>query len=287
MSWIDNCNLCPRRCGANRKKGAGFCGCQDEMVVSKTMLHHWEEPVISGDRGSGAIFFSGCNLKCNYCQNREISFKISGERLDSASLAGKMLDLQNAGAHNINLVTAAPYSPLVKESLKLAKGKLIIPVVYNSSGYETEEAIESLAPFVDVFLPDLKYCSAEISSKYSSAPDYFSVAYKAISAMLKARPKVIIEDGLIKKGVIIRHLVLPGKREDSLKIMDVISESFNGALLSLMRQYTPDFATEDCDLKRRVTSFEYESVLNRAIELDLKGFFQDKESAVSSFTPKF
>ncbi|MBP5357163.1 MAG: radical SAM protein [Clostridia bacterium] len=287
MSWIDNCNLCPRRCGANRKKGAGFCGCQDEMVVSKTMLHHWEEPVISGDRGSGAIFFSGCNLKCNYCQNREISFKISGERLDSASLAGKMLDLQNAGAHNINLVTAAPYSPLVKESLKLAKGKLIIPVVYNSSGYETEEAIESLAPFVDVFLPDLKYCSAEISSKYSSAPDYFSVAYKAISAMLKARPKVIIEDGLIKKGVIIRHLVLPGKREDSLKIMDVIGENFNGALLSLMRQYTPDFATEDCDLKRRVTSFEYESVLNRAIELDLKGFFQDKESAVSSFTPKF
>ncbi len=281
------CNLCPRRCGVNRNVTAGYCGAGNEAVIAKTMLHRYEEPVISGTRGSGAVFFSGCNLKCVYCQNGDISRRITGKKYDPDELAELFLSVEALGAHNINLVTAAHYAPTVIKALLKAKKNLTVPVVYNSSGYESVETVEKLAPLIDVWLPDLKYYSSVLSGKYSGAGNYFEAAFSAIKAMLRSQPEVVTEEGLIKKGVIIRHLVLPGCRNDSIKIMKIIAEHFEGALVSLMRQYTPEFAPALSGLNRRVTSFEYESVLSEAVSLGLRGFFQDASSASARFTPDF
>lgn len=281
--------MCPRMCGADRRHGRGFCGCGAEAVVAKVMLHMWEEPVISGTRGSGAIFFSGCNLRCSYCQNRDISRAETGRRMSAEELADVMLDLQARGAHNVDLITATPRLPETLEALELARSRgLTVPVVYNTSGYERPEAIDLLAPYVNVWLPDFKYASSLPAAKYSSAPDYPEVAMRAIDRMTELAGPPVVENGLMRSGVIVRHLMLPGYRHDTEAALHIFAERWKGrALLSLMRQYTPEFADPDCDLKRRVTSFEYSSALRLAERLGLEGFFQDAASATDAYTPDF
>lgn len=281
--------LCPRACGTDRRNGRGYCGAPAETVVAKVMLHKWEEPCISGEHGSGAVFFSGCNLRCSFCQNRDISFALKGERVNDERLAEIFLGLSDKGAHNINLVTATPYLPAVINALRTARAQgLDIPVVYNTGGYETPEAVEALSEVVDVWLPDMKYSDSALSAKYSRASDYPEVALRAIDRMVKFAGAPVIENELIKRGVIVRYLVLPGYRRDGEAVLRTIAERWGGKiLLSLMRQFTPDFASPDCDLKRRVTSFEYNSLLSLAFSLGLDGYFQDASSAVASFTPSF
>ena len=283
-----NCTLCPRECGADRRTGRGYCGGGDKAVVSKIMLHRWEEPSVSGTNGSGAVFFSGCNLRCSFCQNRDISFAIKGKEYGGAELAAEFLQLQGAGAHNINIVTATPYLPTVIGALSRVKKELDIPVVYNTGGYEKAAAVRALGGLVDVWLPDFKYYDGALAAKYSAAPDYFETAAQAIDAMVGLAGAPVIEDGLVKRGVIVRHLVLPGHRDDSARVVREIAARWGDkVLISLMRQYTPDFAAADCDLKRRVTSFEYNSVLAVAEECGLKGYAQDAGSAHAAYTPDF
>ena len=279
--------LCPRACGTDRRNGRGYCGAPAETVVAKVMLHKWEEPCISGEHGSGAVFFSGCNLRCSFCQNRDISFALKGERVNDERLAEIFLGLRDKGAHNINLVTATPYLPAVINALRTARAQgLDIPVVYNTGGYEMPETVEALSEVVDVWLPDMKYSDSALSAKYSRASDYPEVALRAIDRMVKFAGAPVIENGLIKRGVIVRYLVLPGYRRDGEAVLRTIAERWGGkVLLSLMRQFTPDFASPDCDLKRRVTSFEYNSLLSLALSFGLDGYFQDASSAVASFTP--
>ncbi len=289
-SEYENCKLCPRACGADRRTGRGYCGAGTETVVARIMRHMWEEPCISGSRGSGAVFFSGCNLRCSYCQNRDISYALTGRAMTSDELAEAMLELQAQGAHNVDMITAAPYLPAVISAIKAAKERgLTVPVVYNTGGYETEEAVIELAPYVDVWLPDFKYVSSDLARRYSHAADYPEIAYRAISLMTElAGAPVFGADGMIRSGVIVRHLVLPGCREDSKAVMRRIASIGADRLkLSLMRQYTPDFADESCDLRRRVTTFEYNDVLRCAVDLGLDGYSQSAESAVASFTPDF
>lgn len=277
-------------CGADRTKGRGYCGAGAETVVARTMLHMWEEPCLGGEGGSGAVFFSGCNLRCSYCQNRDISFALVGRRMTDEELADEMLALQLKGAKNIDLITAAPYLPSVIAALESAKARgLTVPVVYNTSGYETEEAVRMLAPYVDIWLPDFKYASPVLASRYSHAADYPETALAAIKLMCgSAGAPVFGADGLMKRGVIVRHLVLPGHRDDSAEAVRKIASLGRGkVLLSLMRQYTPQFAGDDCDLKRRVTTFEYESVLEVARVAGLNGYCQSAQSATSAYTPDF
>ena len=284
------CNLCPRRCNIDRNKSVGFCGMTDEIVVSKIMLHMWEEPPVSYKNGSGAIFFSGCSLRCVYCQNKEISHSPQGKVFSEKDLAEEMLKLQELGAHNINLVTPTHFSDKIRSCLDLIKGKLKIPIVYNTSGYELDEEIEKMRDYVDVFLTDIKYFTPEISKKYSSCPDYYKYAKSSFAKMLSICPEVIIEDGVIKKGVILRHLVLPSLRIESIKILEDIAKDFDVTKfnLSLMSQYTPEFCgIKYKELKRKITTFEYQSVLERAIELGFCGYMQEKTSATTKYTPNF
>lgn len=285
----EHCELCPRRCGVNRAEKTGYCGGGTKAVVAKTMLHMWEEPCISGTRGSGAVFFSGCNLRCSYCQNRDVSRAVVGELMDAERLAGEFRNLVGLGAHNINLVTATPYLPTVVAALKdFKKTNPFVPIVYNTGGYELPEAIGALGGLVDVYLPDFKYSDCNLAAKYSAATDYPSVAVRAIDAMVSQAGEIVIENGLIVRGVIIRHLVLPGHRADSIAVLRTIAKRWgNKVKVSVMRQFTPDFASADCDLRRRVTSFEYSEVLREAEALGLDGYFQDPDSASAAFTPDF
>lgn len=291
MSNLDKCTLCPRECGVNRQEKAGICGSSDKIKIAKVMLHHWEEPPISGTNGSGAIFFSGCPLKCVYCQNKEISHGGIGKEYTVFELASIMLELQDKGAHNINLVTPTHFSEQISDALSLIRTELKIPVVYNTSGYEKPEIIKKIAEGVSVFLVDLKYFSSELSEKYSKCKDYYIYAKASLKEMLLAKPKCIFdESGIMTEGVILRHLVLPSCRLDSVAILEDIKKDFDisSFKLSLMSQYTPEFYDGDFkELKRRITSFEYESVLSRAIELGYDGYFQEKSSATSRYTPKF
>lgn len=291
---MKKCFMCPRKCAVDREVGKrGFCGASDKFIIGSADLHFWEEPCISGVRGSGAIFFSGCNLRCVFCQNREISRNVSGVEYSEDELVLKMLELQKRGAHNINLVTATPYALFVARALKKAKDcGLVIPIVYNCGGYETVEALRELDGLVDIYLPDFKYFDDEIAKKYSSAPNYATIAGGAISEMYRQVGKLTLdEDGIAKRGLIVRHLVLPGCREDSKAVLKYLAEILpvGDVTLSLMRQYTPDWVDADApkNLKRRITSFEYEDVLNYALGLGFDGFSQGKESARVDFTPKF
>ena len=288
---MGECYLCPRKCGVDRKTKVGVCGTSNEIKVAKVMLHMWEEPSISGTNGSGAIFFSGCPLKCVYCQNKEISHGLKGEAITVERLAEIMLELQKKGAHNINLVTPTHFADGITNALSLIKNELKIPVVYNTSGYESAEQIEKIAEDVSVFLTDIKYFSPELSKRYSLCPDYYKEAKKALGAMLKAKPKCTFdENGIMTSGVVLRHLVLPGCRHDSIEILEDVAASFDVSSfkLSLMCQYTPDFYSgEHKELCRRVTSFEYNSVLKRAGELCFDGYMQEKESATKIYTPEF
>lgn len=288
---MDKCNLCPRKCNIDRSNSVGFCLCNNTAIVSKIMLHHWEEPPISAQNGSGAIFFSGCTLKCVYCQNQEISRKPIGTEYTPNQLADAFLKLQEKGAHNINLVTPTHFTNQIIIALDLVKHKLNIPVVYNTSGYETVETLKLLNGYIDVYLPDFKYYDSVLSQKYSKAPDYFEVAIKAVKEMYSQVGAYREDDnGLAKKGVIIRHLVLPACRHDSVKILEEIKKALpvENIRLSLMSQFTPDFVpAEYKELSRKITSFEYNYVLNKAIELNFDGFFQQKDSASAKYTPRF
>ncbi|MCI8488339.1 MAG: radical SAM protein [Clostridia bacterium] len=286
---IQNCKICPRECGANRTKTQGACGADEHMRVAKIMLHRYEEPPISGTKGSGAIFFCGCSLRCGYCQNAEISRgKIAGEIYSPSRLAAAALQLQSAGAHNINLITAGHYLPRVKEFLSIAKPKLHIPVVYNSSGYEKAEAVRELSGLVDIYLPDYKYVSADAAQKYSAAADYPEIAEKAIAEMVAQTGEYKEKDGLAVKGTVIRHLVLPSLSKDGVLIMQRISALFPAARVSVMSQYTPSFnRTGYGELNRKVTAMEYNRVLRAAQQLNLDGFMQSRDSASDFYTPEF
>ena len=290
---MGKCLMCPRGCLIDRNLGArGFCGVTNEYVIGSADLHFWEEPCISGSRGSGAIFFSGCNLRCIFCQNIDISREIVGKKYSEDELIAKMLELQERGAHNINLVTATPYSFFVAKTLEKAKKDLKIPVVYNCGGYESIESIRALDGLVDIYLPDFKYFDDELAVKYSSAPKYCEVATSSILEMYRQVGKLELdEDGIAKRGLIVRHLVLPAHREDSKSVLKHIASVLPAKemTLSLMRQYTPDFVNGNApkNLTRRLTSFEYEDVLNYALSLGFDGFSQGKESAKKDFTPEF
>lgn len=290
-----DCQLCPRMCHADRTRRTGFCQSGPTAKIARAALHHWEEPCISGSRGSGTVFFSGCTLGCCFCQNFTISHERFGKEVTSEKLSAIFLRLQDQGAHNINLVTATHYLPSVTAALKLARPFLTIPVVYNCGGYERPEIIKALASYVDVWLPDLKYYSSSLSLCYSGAEDYFSQASQAISQMVRqSRPPVTDADGILQSGVIIRHMVLPGAKEDSLHLLRWIKDTLPEGqyYLSLLSQYTPFYLAKDTEkypeLKRRITTYEYEKVVDFAIELGLThGWMQEKSSAQEEYTPPF
>ena len=285
------CTLCPRKCSVDRSITHGVCGANDKIKVARVMLHMWEEPPVSGVNGSGAIFFSHCPLKCVYCQNKEISHGGKGKEITVLELSQYMLRLQEKGAHNINLVTPTHYGEQIRQAIDLIRDKLKIPVVYNTSGYELDTEIHKMRGYVDVFLTDFKYFSPEFSKKYSSAEDYYEVAKKALMAMLEIAPSVELDgDGIIKSGVIIRHLVLPSLRKDSINLLNDLKNSIDVSRvkLSLMAQYTPDLVDEKYkEIKRSVTSFEYNSVVETALSLGFDGYIQDKSSVGIKFTPEF
>ena len=287
------CTLCPRGCGADRVRTFGFCREGREARVAKIMLHHWEEPCISGDEGdagSGAIFFSGCSLMCVYCQNRAISRGGSGKETAPRRLADEMLRLRDLGALNINLVTPTHFTDRIKEALDLVKDRLGIPVVWNTSGYEKPETVSSLDGYVDVFLTDFKYVSRELSSKYSHAADYADCAAASLREMVKITGAPRLEGRLLKRGVIVRHLVLPGCSRDSVEVLRRVAGEVGAknVLLSLMSQYTPSFLGEGYpELSRKITTFEYERALAEAESLGFDGYMQSKSSATSAFTPDF
>ena len=289
----DSCSLCPRNCNVNRRRSAGYCGCTDTVTAARAALHHWEEPCISGSRGSGTVFFSGCTLRCCFCQNFPISQEHFGKELTVEQLSKIFLKLQDEGAHNLNLVTATQYLPSVLKALDLIKSKLSIPVVYNCGGYESVEVIKALDGYVDIWLPDLKYKSSVLSARYSNAADYFEKASKAIKQMISqtGAPRFDTSGELMEKGVIIRHMVLPGAKDDSMALLAWIKDELEKGMyyISLLSQYTPFYKSAQYpEINRRITSYEYNKVLNKAIELDLvQGFMQEKSSAKEEYTPPF
>ena len=294
---MELCLACPRKCNIDRSKSIGFCHEGNTMRVSRVAPHFYEEPPISHVNGSGTVFFSGCNLRCVFCQNKNIS---QGERIGKEYSQEELIDaliaLQESGVHNINLVTPTHFAMQIASLLEEMKkrGLLKVPVVYNSSGYESVETLKALDGLIDIYMPDLKYFSPELSAKYSSAPDYFDVASSAIVEMLRQRGKYRYNEAnpsLLSSGVLIRHLVLPSHRKDSIDALTYIARLINpeDVLISLMSQYTPDFAldTPFTNLHRRITSFEYDSVCSVATSLGFDGFMQARSSASSVFTPDF
>ncbi len=291
---MDGCTLCPRMCGAKREGGEiGYCGAGNAMRIARIALHPFEEPPISGKNGSGTVFFCGCPLGCVFCQNKKISRgSDTGREYTPEELADELLGLERMGATNINFVTGTHFTDKIIESLNLVKHKLSIPVVWNSSGYERVETLKKLEGLVDVYLPDMKYASSDVADKYSSGPDYAERAIEAIREMYRQVGKYrFAEDGTLKCGVVVRHLVLPGHRKDSIEVLRLLADAVptSEVLLSLMSQYTPDFAfdTPYKELHRRITKFEYESVIDVATELGFDGFSQDSRSAVKDYTPDF
>lgn len=277
-------------CGADRTRSKGFCGQTDKLRIANYQLHMWEEPVISGKNGSGTVFFSGCVQRCVFCQNYEISALGKGYEISTERLAEIFLELQDMGAHNINLVNPTHFLPQITDAIVMVRNKLKIPVVYNSGGYERAEIIEKLKGFVDVFLPDVKYFSDENAKSFSASPDYFSNAISAVKKMYEITGKPVVENGLIKRGTIIRHLVLPNNRKDSVEVLKRLGEVFkpDEILISLMSQYVPMYkATEISGLDRRTSTFEYESVVKTANEYGWDGFVQERSSAEKIYVPRF
>ena len=281
-----NCKLCPRECAVDRTAGeTGFCGCPDTALVAKTMLHKWEEPALAGAGGSGAIFFGGCTLGCRYCQNQAISYAPTGKRMDSRQLRQAMEDLISQGAENIDLVTPTHFLPTILPALDTP---LPVPVVYNCGGYERADTLRLLSGKVDIFLPDMKYADNRLARQLSGAADYFEVAAAAIREMVHLAGPIRWEGERLKKGVVIRHLILPGHVENSLKVLDWIGDTFapGQVLVSLMRQYTPMPGLEP-PFDRTVTQEEYESVLSWMYLNDLQGFTQEDTAADHKFIPDF
>ena len=281
-----NCRLCPRQCGVDRENGQrGFCGCPGTALVAKAMLHKWEEPALAGPGGSGAVFFGGCTLGCSYCQNAAISGHAAGQAMDSAQLRRVFEGLIAQGAENIDLVTPTQFLPTILPALE---PKLPVPVVYNCGGYESVRTLKALEGRVDIYLPDLKYADPKLASSLSGAADYFPVAAAAIREMVRQTGPVQWQGDRILRGTVIRHLILPGQVENSLKILDWIGETFRPGevLVSLMRQYTP-MGNQQPPMDRRITDEEYDAVLSWMFLNDLEGFTQEAQSADSGFIPDF
>ena len=281
-----NCKLCPRGCGVNRSAGqTGYCGCPDTALVAKAMLHKWEEPALAGSGGSGAIFFGGCTLGCKYCQNARISGGAVGKPMDSVQLRALMEELIAQGAENIDLVTPTHFLPTIVPALE---HKLPVPVVYNCGGYESVQSLRQLEGLVDIYLPDLKYADRALTSTLSGAADYFPVATAAIREMVRQTGAVQWDGDKIVKGTIIRHLILPGCVDNSLRVLDWIGENFASGevLVSLMRQYTP-MGNLPAPFDRRISDEEYDAVLSWMYLNDLEGFTQEEDSADKGFIPDF
>lgn len=292
MTQYTHCTLCPRNCGVDRTKTRGFCGESYELRAARAALHFWEEPPISGTVGSGTVFFSGCTLRCIFCQNANIASGHHGKEIPSERLSEIFLELQEKGAANINLVTPTHFLPHIKEALILAKDKgLAIPIVYNCGGYEKAETLALLDGLVDIYLPDYKYRSPILAEAFSAAKDYPKVAEKALREMLRQVGKPIFdENGMMKRGVIVRHLVLPGHTDDSMDVLRFLHENFGDDIyISIMSQYTPVKKFEKYPaLSRRLTTYEYQKVVRFAEKIGItRGFLQSGEAAKESFIPAF
>ncbi|MBQ8538052.1 MAG: radical SAM protein [Ruminococcus sp.] len=284
------CNLCPRKCNAQRtsSQASGFCKCNSEMKVAKIAPHLWEEPCISGKNGCGAVFFSGCTLKCVYCQNFEISHENNGKFITPQELSEKLLELENSGVHTIEFVSAAQYVDKLIETLSIYKPK--VPLIYNSSGFENIETLKKLEGYIDVYLPDFKYSDDELARRLSNCNNYTQVTTNAIGEMVRQCDSLSFDDdGIIQKGVIIRHLVLPSHTKNSINVLNIIKQNFgDNVLLSLMGQYIPfGRANEHPDINRKITKREYNKVLDHLVELGLDGFAQDLKSANKSYIPSW
>ena len=281
------CDLCPRNCKINRDVSNGYCGVSNNIKIARAALHFWEEPIISGDKGSGTIFFSGCTLKCVYCQNFEIS-RGFGKEISVDRLVEIMKELEEKGANNINLVTPTHFVNQIIKALDIYRPN--VPIVYNTSGYEKIETLKKLEGYVDVYLPDLKYSDNNLSQKYSKVSDYFEVATKAILEMKRQQPKDVIENGLMKKGVIVRHLVLPNAIQNTLGVLQWITNNLDkDSYISLMGQFIPYGEAKDiAELNRKIKPVEYKLAINKLLEKGFNNsFIQDIESASEDFIPSF
>lgn len=293
MNKYENCLLCPRKCGINRSTGqTGVCGVSAEIRVARAALHYWEEPCISGEKGSGAVFFSGCSLHCVFCQNREISDGKAGKVISKERLSDIFIELAGKGANNINLVTPGQYIPDIVWAVNDARRRgMEHPIVYNTSGYEDADELKQLEGIVDVYLPDFKYMDSALSAKYSRAKDYPSVAKQALSEMVRQQPDVVIDDatGLIQKGVIVRQLLLPGHVNDAKAILKYLHDTYqNSIYISMMSQFTPIALKDYPEINRTVTRREYERLIDYAIKIGItNAFIQEGDVAKDSFIPAF
>ena len=285
------CTLCPRRCGADRQRNKGFCGASSRMLIARAAPHLWEEPCLSGEHGSGTIFFSGCQLKCVYCQNRAISDGGAGKSVTTEELTALFFRLASTGVHNVNLVTPDPYLPQIAEAVRAAKQQgFPLPFVMNCSGYETVESLRSLEGLIDIYLPDFKYMSSLLAKKYSRAPDYPIVAKAALSEMFRQQPAMQWgSDGMLKKGIIVRHLLLPGHLEDSKRVLAYLHQAYGDKIyISIMSQFTPLGLEHYPELNRTVTAEEYDALVDFACRLGIRNaFIQDGSAASESFIPAF
>lgn len=293
MNKYENCLLCPRKCGINRSTGqTGVCGVSSEIMVARAALHYWEEPCISGKRGSGAVFFSGCSLHCVFCQNREISDGKEGKVISKERLSDIFMELAGKGANNINLVTPGQYIPDIVWAVNDAKSRgMKLPIMYNTSGYENVTELKLLEGIVDVYLPDFKYMDSTLSAMYSRAKDYPSVAKQALSEMVRQQPDVVIDDatGLIQKGVIVRQLLLPGHVNDAKAVLKYLYDTYHDHVyISMMSQFTPIALEDYPEINRTVTKREYERLVNYALEIGItNAFIQEGDVAKDSFIPAF
>ena len=293
MNKYENCLLCPRKCGINRRTGqTGVCGVSSEIKVARAALHYWEEPCISGKRGSGAVFFSGCSLHCVFCQNREISDGKEGKVISKERLSDIFIEIADKGANNINLVTPGQYIPDIVWAVNDARSRgMKLPIIYNTSGYENVTELKLLEGIVDVYLPDFKYMDSTLSARYSRAKDYPSVAKQALSEMVRQQPEVVIDDatGLIQKGVIVRQLLLPGHVNDAKAVLKYLYDTYhNHVYISMMSQFTPIALKDYPEINRTVTKREYERLVNYALEIGItNAFIQEGDVAKDSFIPAF
>lgn len=293
MNKYENCLLCPRKCGINRRTGqTGVCGVSSEIKVARAALHYWEEPCISGKRGSGAVFFSGCSLHCVFCQNREISDGKEGKVISKERLSDIFMELADKGANNINLVTPGQYIPDIVWAVNDAKSRgMKLPIIYNTSGYENVTELKLLEGIVDVYLPDFKYMDSTLSARYSRAKDYPSVAKQALSEMVRQQPDVVIDNatGLIQKGVIVRQLLLPGHVNDAKAVLKYLYDTYHDHVyISMMSQFTPIALKDYPEINRTVTRREYERLVDYALEIGItNAFIQEGDVAKDSFIPAF
>lgn len=293
MNKYENCLLCPRKCGINRSTGqTGVCGVSAKIRVARAALHYWEEPCISGKRGSGAVFFSGCSLHCVFCQNREISDGKAGKVISKERLSDIFIELAGKGANNINLVTPGQYIPDIVWAVRDARRRgMELPIVYNTSGYEDADELKQLEGIVDVYLPDFKYMDSTLSARYSRAKDYPSIAKQALSEMVRQQPDVVIDDatGLIQKGVIVRQLLLPGHVNDAKAVLKYLYDTYHDHVyISMMSQFTPIALKDYPEINRTVTRREYERLVDYALEIGItNAFIQEGDVAKDSFIPAF